>query len=174
MNLKELGLVLMRSFKMDGSHLSSFVVPVNLTSSEYLCRIFEEKGSCLGYRTKPSVAFSLQPEERDEWDEEPNDASSAILSDMMMHEKENMAFLYDFGDGWEVTVKLEKILPFDPATAATLPQTITGAGYGIIEDCGGPFGLMHIREVLLQGESHEEWDDIVDWIGDEDFDLDAF
>jgi len=92
----------------------------------------------------------------------------------MMHEKESIAFLYDYGDEWEVTVKLEKILSFDPATADSLPQTLDGAGFGIIEDCGGAFGLMHIREVLSEGESNSEWDDIVDWLGDEDFDLDAF
>lgn len=47
-------------------------------------------------------------------------------------------YLYDFGDGWEHRVKVEKILPPDPALRS--PVCLAGANACPPEDVGGPPG----------------------------------
>lgn len=51
-------------------------------------------------------------------------------------------FEYDFGDGWEIMIVLEKIIDTDSdISGKDLPRVLEGEGYGIIEDCGGSEGL---------------------------------
>jgi hypothetical protein len=45
-------------------------------------------------------------------------------------------YLYDFGDGWEHKVRIEKILPSD--AAVRLPLCLAGANACPPEDVGGP------------------------------------
>lgn len=45
-------------------------------------------------------------------------------------------FTYDFGDDWEINVKLEKIIIDETLSKKDLPRVLKGKGYGIIEDCG--------------------------------------
>ncbi|MDF7638957.1 plasmid pRiA4b ORF-3 family protein [Lactobacillus sp. ESL0791] len=78
---------------------------------------------------------------------------------------------YDFGDSWEVTVKLEKIL--SQKSDQIIPTAvIKGKGYGIIEDIGGIWGLMDYKDAAENGEVDE---DMQEWLGEEinlaDFDL---
>tara|TARA_R110002050_G_scaffold298334_4_gene461498 strand:+ start:1617 stop:2210 length:594 start_codon:yes stop_codon:yes gene_type:complete len=77
---------------------------------------------------------------------------------------------YDFGDNWEHTVVLEKILPAVHET--TYPLCIGGNRECPPEDCGGVRGYEHLLEVL-KDPTHEEYEDLLEWVG-EPFDLEAF
>ena len=55
---------------------------------------------------------------------------------------------YDYGDGWEVMLRLEEIIEDRELPGKELPRVLEGEGYGIIEDCGGPQGLAHLGEVF--------------------------
>lgn len=46
--------------------------------------------------------------------------------------------IYDFGDNWEFNVKISKICPEYHTKEF---EVLSGAGYGIIEDCGGAYEL---------------------------------
>jgi tetratricopeptide (TPR) repeat protein len=79
---------------------------------------------------------------------------------------------YDFGDGWQHVVTLEKELP--PDSAGPLMVCLKGKRACPPEDCGGPWGYEHLLEVLSDPE-HEEYEDMTEWAGDyfepEEFDL---
>lgn len=49
-------------------------------------------------------------------------------------------FFYDYGDGWEVVLRLEEVFEDSKLPGKELPRVLEGQGFGIIEDCGGPAG----------------------------------
>jgi hypothetical protein len=80
---------------------------------------------------------------------------------------------YDYGDSWVVSMTLKKIYE-DPSLKETdLPRVLEGARYGIIEDCGGLYGLERLAQAysLKSGSDYEYWKD---WMGDQDFDIEEF
>lgn len=79
-------------------------------------------------------------------------------------------YLYDFGDGWEHRIVVEKVLPPDPGVA--YPVCVAGKLHGPPEDCGGVPGYYNMLEAL-QDPDHEEHEALREWIG-EGFDPDAF
>jgi hypothetical protein len=79
-------------------------------------------------------------------------------------------YLYDFGDGWEHAVAIEKIGPLDPQQQ--YPSLITGKRACPPEDCGGVPGYYRLLEVLAD-PTDEEHAELSEWVGD-DFDPDRF
>lgn len=53
---------------------------------------------------------------------------------------------YNFGDGWQIKLKLEKIYGEDNLKNNAIHCVFSGKGYEIVEDCGGPHSLMQIAE----------------------------
>lgn len=49
-----------------------------------------------------------------------------------------MRYVYDFGDNWEFSILLQKILPDNKLV--DYPFCVDGIGDMLIEDCGGPHG----------------------------------
>jgi len=72
-----------------------------------------------------------------------------------------MLYAYDFGDGWEHDVVLEKVLPPDPVVAVSC---LAGKGACPPEDCGGVWGYASLKEALADPE-HEDHEDLLDWLG---------
>jgi len=73
-------------------------------------------------------------------------------------------YLYDFGDGWEHAVAIEKVLPLDPNQQ--YPSLITGKRACPPEDCGGVPGYYRLLEVLAD-PSDEEHAHLSEWVGGE-------
>jgi hypothetical protein len=48
-------------------------------------------------------------------------------------------YLYDFGDGWEHTIKIERIVEAEPG--ASYPRLLEASGRCPPEDVGGPSGI---------------------------------
>lgn len=69
---------------------------------------------------------------------------------------------YDFGDNWEHTIKLEKILEKQPDTK--YPVCIDGERACPPEDCGGPWGYTDLLEALAD-KNHEEHANMKRWLG---------
>jgi pRiA4b ORF-3-like protein len=80
-----------------------------------------------------------------------------------------LVYLYDFGDGWEHTIKLERLA--DPEPGVLYPRLIEVSGRCPPEDCGGPWGYAELLEAV-KDPRHERHDELTEWIGD-DFDPDA-
>ena len=82
----------------------------------------------------------------------------------------SFTYLYDFGDGWEHKVKVEKILAPDPHLK--LPFCLDGANACPPEDVGGPPGYANFLEAIADPK-HEEHADMLEWCGGS-FDRAAF
>ena len=78
-------------------------------------------------------------------------------------------YTYDFGDGWEHGIVLEKQLPVEQNI--TYPVCIDGQLACPPEDCGGIPGFYDLVEAL-NDPNHERHEEMLDWIGD--FDPQAF
>jgi hypothetical protein len=73
-----------------------------------------------------------------------------------------LRYLYDFGDGWEHEVAIEKVLPLDPDQQ--YPSLIGGKRACPPEDCGGVPGYYRLLEVLAD-PSDEEYAELTEWVG---------
>ena len=108
-----------------------------------------------------------------EYDFHVTDEAKIKLSKVVGGEKVKFLYTYDFGDGWDHTILVEKILPRDPKVI--YPICIKGKRACPPEDCGGPWGYVEFLEAI-QNPSHPDHDDMLEWIegafDPEEFDLD--
>jgi hypothetical protein len=71
-------------------------------------------------------------------------------------------YTYDFGDDWEHEILVEALRVAEPGQC--YPRCIGGEGACPPEDCGGPPGYEHLREILAD-PGDEEHDAMVMWMG---------
>lgn len=140
--LSELGYALIVMFERTASHLFHFWHPNNY-DLYYECACSEPADS-LGFG---AVHFKTI------------DARNVKISKVLPEVGKSLNFEYDFGDGWNFKIKLEKILDEKHGI-----EILRGAGYGIIEDCGGVGGLERIVE-LCNSRFGQEYEEFVAWSG---------
>jgi hypothetical protein len=95
---------------------------------------------------------------------------TARLTRFLQRPDDRIHYTYDFGDGWEHDIVLEKRLRLDPSER--IPTCLAGKGACPPEDCGGPWGHADLKEALAN-PGHEDHHDMLDWLGldsAEDFD----
>lgn len=97
------------------------------------------------------------------WDEDLKDEGKFRLKDVLKKEKEKFIYEYDFGDGWEHKVTLEKILPFN--TDQELPLCIKGRRGCPPEDVGGAWGYKEFLE-KWKDSSDPEHQEAREWAGE--------
>lgn len=96
--------------------------------------------------------------------EGPLDAKKARLIDVLEDAgTKTVKYLYDFGDGWEHTVKVERITDAIPGLA--YPVLINATGRCPPEDVGGPWGYDEFLHALAD-PAHENHVEMKDWIGE--------
>lgn len=98
------------------------------------------------------------------------DENTIQLSQVISREKFKFFYTYDFGDGWEHEILVEKILPIDPERS--YPLCLKGRRACPPEDCGGPWGYANLLDALRAPE-HPEHEDMMEWVG-ERLDSDTF
>jgi prevent-host-death family protein len=94
----------------------------------------------------------------------------AYISNYFSLENPKAVYIYDFGDDWEHTVTLEKILKREKGKQ--YPVCLKGKRACPPEDCGGVWGYKDILETISDPD-REERDELMEWLG-EDFDLETF
>jgi len=99
----------------------------------------------------------------EEFFDEMKDESRFRLDQLLKSEKSKLVYNYDYGDGWEHDVLLEKILPF--RHDMMLPHCIKGKRACPPEDIGGIPGYVMFLEAI-DDPSHPEYEDMIDWIGE--------
>ena len=104
------------------------------------------------------------PHEDYEEDNMPEDEREVILKDMPQGDLNGFIYEYDFGDGWEHTVVLEKVLA--PDNCVKYPVCLEGARSCPPEDCGGPRGYEDFLKVI-KNPKHPEHESMLEWIGNE-------
>jgi len=90
------------------------------------------------------------------------DSNGYRICDLLRREKDKIIYEYDFGDSWEHTVLLEKVLAPDPKQ--NLPICIKGKRACPPEDCGGIYGYYQLIETL-SGPDCEEKQELLEWHG---------
>ncbi len=74
----------------------------------------------------------------------------------------NAIYDYDFGDCWEHSLSLEKIIPQE--SAQKYPICIAGESACPPEDCGGTWGYEDLLETI-NDPNHEEHARMMEWLG---------
>jgi len=98
------------------------------------------------------------------------DERKVRLNQLLVRAGAKILYTYDFGDGWEHGIVLEKGLPVDPNMA--YPAATGGAGACPPEDCGGIGGFYSLLE-SLQNPRHPQHEELLEWVG-EDYDPKKF
>lgn len=99
-----------------------------------------------------------------------HDESKFRIGQVLKQEKDKLRYTYDFGDGWDHDIVLEKILPFD--TKTKLPACLKGSRACPPEDVGGTPGYEMFLEAIADPD-HPEHAEILEWLG-EPFDPEHF
>ena len=93
----------------------------------------------------------------------PLDARKARLIDVLEDVgTKTIKYLYDFGDGWEHTIKVERVAEAVPGVA--YPVLLDAKGRCPPEDVGGPWGYDEFLEALADPD-HEDHADTKTWAG---------
>lgn len=93
-----------------------------------------------------------------------------VRLDAIAEEGDTIVYEYDFGDGWEHALSIEKVSLAEPGSH--YPRCTAGSRACPPEDCGGPPGYEYLLEVL-RDPKHEEHEEMREWVA-EDFDSEAF
>ena len=177
--IARLGYILMTLFEMQAHHLFCFDIPF---SENYRIRMADQYSPeeieklTRAFFTKNPVYRNFRLELKNEYIEsspDSADAAEALLKNMLNLIGEQFDFTYDFGDNWEVVVKLEKMSSDDTTPVSDFPRVLEGAGFGIIEDCGGVPGLADLAAAFKK-KSGEEYEQYSEWLGTANLDLDTF
>jgi hypothetical protein len=97
------------------------------------------------------------------------DERKVYLQDIITNPNDSFVYEYDFGDGWEHKIVLEKIVPLDSSESTVV---IKGKKACPPEDCGGIWGYSDFLDAI-QDPKHEEHESMIEWVGGE-FDPDEF
>ncbi len=150
-------------------------VPASITLNQ-LHEVIQEAMGWSGYHlhlfeighgtyTAPGVG-----EDRDDVGTEDEDDAEYSFQDVINSPRQKFRYTYDFGDGWDHTIEVEKILP--AASAGKDPICLAGKRACPPEDCGGPWGYTELLEAL-RDPHHERHEELTEWAGS-DFDPEAF
>jgi hypothetical protein len=90
------------------------------------------------------------------------DASKASLADLLQQAPKSFHYVYDFGDDWPHTVKVEALGDAQPEALA--PRLIAAQGRCPPEDVGGPPGFAAFQEAMAD-RKHPGHRDAVEWYG---------
>lgn len=92
------------------------------------------------------------------------------LKQLLPAEGDGAVYEYDFGDGWEHGLLLEKIFPNEKGEP--LPRCIDGKRTCPPEDCGGIGGYANLLEAL-ENPKHPDHEELSEWL-EEGFDPEYF
>jgi len=106
--------------------------------------LYEIRAGDVGWST-------LYPEA--DWPEDFLDARKArldkVIEDIGI---KTLRYIYDFGDGWEHTIKIEQLT--DSELGELYPRLIAATGRCPPEDCGGPWGYAEFLDAI-RDPAHE-------------------
>ncbi len=151
-SLARLGYILITIFEMKANH--SFEFSINMFEDYFAIARFSDE---------------------EEWEESSDkvryyEITNYRIKDFLGKDTKDISFMYDFGDSWELKLKVEEIYEVD--SIKDYPRVIEGEGFGIIEDCGGVYGLMDMLEIFqTKSDGYEEY---ADWLGMDELDLSQF
>lgn len=171
-SLARLGYVVMTLYEMKANHPFTIDYPVDTNlklyaDSDKVVPFPNRVERCYHYEVPSGESFPNDAQHKF------GDATDVTVKRLSSDPGLLLIMMYDFGDGWEVRLTLEKVIVDSELPGKELPRVLDGEGFGIIEDCGGPDGLMHLSDVFKK-KSGDEYDELSKWLGQEELDLSSF
>jgi hypothetical protein len=105
-----------------------------------------------------------------ELDKGRRDERATHIGDVLRSPGDRLVYEYDFGDGWEHEIALERISI--PEASVACPVCVGGERACPPEDCGGAHGYLDFLEALRDA-SHPEHAEVMEWVGGS-FDSESF
>lgn len=103
-----------------------------------------------------------------EFDSDIRDASKATLFHILQEtDAHAITYLYDFGDGWEHTIRINSVS--EPQPGALYPQLMLAEGRTPPEDIGGPPGYELFLEAI-NDPNHDDHAEMREWYLADTFD----
>jgi hypothetical protein len=130
--------------------------------SNYHLHLFEVNGV--------NYTQAAPDEDWEEFESDDLDDKKFRLGDLGLSEKSRFLYTYDFGDGWDHEILVEKIVP--PQEGTRYPMCLAGSRACPPEDCGGPYGYQDFVKAILNPR-HKRHKELLEWIGGT-FDPEAF
>ena len=106
----------------------------------------------------------------EEFSSDVHDEIEYRMDQVLQKEKDRLNYTYDFGDGWEHELVLEKILPYQ--TDTVLPICLKASRACPPEDVGGVPGYEMFLEAISD-PAHPDHEEMLDWFG-EGFDAEHY
>jgi hypothetical protein len=97
-------------------------------------------------------------------DSETLNEKDYTIADLAPRAGRKIGYEYDFGDGWEHQLAVEKALP--PDAGFKHPVCLAGANACPPEDCGGVWGYYRLLGILAD-PNHPEHAEMKGWLGEE-------
>lgn len=98
-----------------------------------------------------------------DWGDGPHDAAKATLIGVLEDTgARKLDYLYDFGDGWEHTIRIESVTA--PKVGIAYPRLVDAVGRCPPEDVGGPPGYEEFL-AAIRDPGHERHNEMVAWHG---------
>ena len=136
-----------------------------------LHRIFQAVMPWDGYHLHQFIIDGVDYGEPDpDYDFPIENDKTAKLDRVISGPRAKFIYEYDFGDGWEHEILVERVLP--PEEGVRYPICLAGKRACPPEDCGGTPGYARLLESIRNPE-HEEHDELLKWVGGS-FDPEAF
>ncbi len=134
------------------------------------------------FRIGPGAGTRYQAPPPDGFDDfmeaDVEDATLATLNQLGLLPKSKFHYTYDFGDGWEHQIVVERVLTADAAellltesaamkftrsTRTPIAACIAGERSGPMEDCGGIWGWADLCEIMTDPK-HPEHEERKEWL----------
>ena len=92
------------------------------------------------------------------------DRSNFKLDQLLEKVEDTIVYYYDFSEGWEHTIRVENILPFNTRNNRKLPVCTAGKRGCPPENCGGMEGYYYLLKALGD-PTHPEHGEMSEWVG---------
>jgi len=168
------------SMGWDDEHLHQFMVrdkkprPTREERNQYLLSRFQQGGNLglegLGPMRGERYFGPTTDPMGNPMDLDGEDEDGVTLAEVCPKAKCKLTYEYDFGDGWEHEITVQKIA--DPEPGKEYPVCLGGKMACPPEDCGGLWGYYAKLDILADPED-ESREEVLEWMGD-DFDPEAF
>jgi len=138
---------------------------IQVKSSTTLSQLHLIIQAAMGWYNYHLHSFSIEGIEYGQPEPNPGlvlkDENKAKLASLIKQEKAKFFYTYDFGDSWEHSILVEKILPKEPKVS--YPLCIKAKRACPPEDCGGAWGYMEFLEAI-QNPAHPEHESFLEWV----------
>lgn len=117
-------------------------------------KIRNQRTWCVDTISMPEEATGVSSWRMD--DEEEIDERKVFIKDYFLNPKDKGEHEYDFGDGWEHQIELEKIVP--AIQTEEYPKCLAGRRACPPENCGGTWGYKELLKIIVD-KNHPEYKD---------------